>query len=135
MKVKKSKKKRGVDKVIELKGDTTADRVAFLQNTLMDMLRTGNDVDALISNELGKRIIILSPGFRQTMFARQFLHDMNERNIKAEFEDQLKDRLRAGGHGNMSEYSGKKAVETAVIIAYERSDALKNDLNSDHDDQ
>ena len=31
VRVKKSKKKRGLDKVIELQGDTTPDRAAFLQ--------------------------------------------------------------------------------------------------------
>ena len=40
VRVKKSKKKRGMDKVIELQGDTTPDRAAFLQGCV-----TGSELE------------------------------------------------------------------------------------------
>ena len=56
------------------------------------MLKTGNDVEVVITEELGKRVIILAPGFRHNLFTRNFLVDNAERNLKAQFEDQLKAR-------------------------------------------
>ena len=56
------------------------------------MLKTGNDVEVVITEELGKRVIILAPGFRHNLFTRNFLGDSADRNLKAQFEDQLKAR-------------------------------------------
>ena len=96
--------------------------------TLLDMLKTGNDVETIITEELGKRVIILTPAFRHNLFARNFLAEGADKNLKALFEDQLKGQLRARGVDHLSDFEGKKDIDTAVIIAYERSEALKTDL-------
>ena len=62
------------------------------QVTLLDMLKTGNEVEVVITEELGRRVIILAPGFRHNLFTRSFLGDNADRNLKAQFEDQLKAR-------------------------------------------
>ena len=63
-----------------------------LEVTLLDMLKTGNDVEVVITEELARRVIILAPGFRNNLFTRNFLGDNADRNLKAQFEDQLKAR-------------------------------------------
>ena len=55
------------------------------------MLKTGNDVEVVITEELARRVIILAPGFRHNLFTRNFLGDNADRNLKAQFEDQLKE--------------------------------------------
>ena len=39
--------------------------------------------------------------------------------------------MRERGVSHLSDYEGKKDIDTAVIIAYERSDALKTDIERD----
>ena len=39
--------------------------------------------------------------------------------------------MRERGVSHLSDYEGKRDIDTAVIIAYERSDALKTDLERD----
>ena len=63
-----------------------------LEVTLLDMLKTGNDVEVVITEELARRVIILAPGFRHNLFTRNFLGDNADKNLKAQFEDQLKAR-------------------------------------------
>ena len=43
----------------------------------------------------------------------------------------MKGQLRERGISHLSDYEGKKDIDTAVIIAYERSEALKTDLERD----
>ena len=47
--------------------------------------------------------------------------------LKLAVKSQLKER----GISHLSDYEGKKDIDTAVIIAYERSEALKTDLERD----
>ena len=55
VRVKKSKKKRGLDKVIELQGDTTPDRAAFLQVHTVVLLK----VDPRLREIRAKNLICL----------------------------------------------------------------------------
>ena len=43
----------------------------------------------------------------------------------------MKVQLKERGISHLSDYEGKKDIDTAVIIAYERSEALKTDLERD----
>ena len=43
--------------------------------------------------------------------------------------------MKERGISHLSDFAGKKDIDTAVIIAYERSEALKTDLERDDDNE
>jgi hypothetical protein len=80
-------------------------------------------------------VLILPPIFRQQLFDKLYLSDIIDKEERERQKDayaaRVKQELRRNRLTNVSDWPGRKAVDAAVILAYERSSALKEELELD----
>ena len=135
-KIKIKNGRKGRSKVIEL-ADTTPDRILFVQNVLNELLESNNGVEEMVLRELNHRMLILPPYFRFHLFERMYLNGLSKADVRAgmqEYEKEVKVHMNEVGIDHISEWSGKKQIDSAVILAYERSASLKEEFEADFED-
>ena len=133
IKVKKGRKGRVKTKELE---DTTPDRKEFVFNALTDMFGTKNGVEDMTIKELYSRVLILSPEIRFQVYLRMYWKQGLEETKKARiaFEMKVKEKLKEHGIINVSDWDGRRIIDSSVILAYERSQALKEEFEIHFED-
>ncbi len=108
--------------------------VQFIETTLNDIIRNGPGIDELILSELTSRVMILNSVFRHRVFDKLYLDGQREEETlrqRSEYGVHVRGRLKELGITNVSDWQGRKAVDSSVILAYERSPALKDEFERD----
>lgn len=138
-KIKIKQGRKGRTKVVELV-DTIPDRVKFVETALTDMLTNVPEVSDMVLKELKKRVLILPNVYRQQLFDRlymgngQSISDAERCRMKRQYTDRVKVVLKKNNLANVGEWSGRKAVDAEVILAFERSAALKEEFEVNFED-
>ena len=128
-KIKVRKGRKGRIKIKELE-DTLEDRKEFVFTALIDMFGTKNGVEDLAIKKLYSKVLILPPEIRYQIYLRLFWKRSPEetREARKDFETALRAKLREEGIKNVSDWEGRRVVDSSVILAYERSQVLKEEL-------
>lgn len=117
-------------KIVELE-DTMPDRKNFVHGVLKELLDSKNGMDEMVMLELQKRLLIMPSMFRQQLYERIYLTGFSElalKHGKMEYEREIKNQLDKRNIRTVSEWTGRKPVDFSVILAYERSPALREEF-------
>ena len=95
-------------------------------------------MNEIMMSELMNRVLILPPLFRHQLFDRLYLRAITEEEKKkkmSDYGDKIKYHLKMHGLDSVSDWTGRKQVDSSVIVAYENSAALKEEFEINFEDK